>query len=361
MKVSPKRYSTSKSSTPPPLYKDVERFRLGIVYSLENEFSFLPILCGMEQCMVLARLIEIISGVVFVVAALLKAFDLQSFAVQIRYYGVLPTYDTIRYAALLSIAVETLLGAALLISARLRGLTHISANVMLVVFSGLVLYAWIFHDLKDCGCFGKVLPLGPMETLVKNAIMLVGLTYAWNKTRKVAPAAPTPSRETIKSIIGAASILSVAAVILLADNAAFFKTERLDETRPFSSFRFQTSEGSLISLDDGNFLVAMLSSTCEDCAAAVAPLNEFHRFYASIPVVGLILGDEGQVEQFVTMTKPEFPVQRIEPTLFFRLISVTEPPPRFYFVQDGVPLRHWDTTTVDLEKLIGFVEGNKPE
>ncbi len=66
---------------------------------------------------------EKILGIVFVLAGALKAWDLEAFAFQIRYYHVLKDPGLLWAAAVGAVAWETLLGVALLVGLRLKGWT----------------------------------------------------------------------------------------------------------------------------------------------------------------------------------------------------------------------------------------------
>ena len=122
---------------------------------------------------------EKVLGAVFVIAAALKAWDLEAFAVQIRYYHVLRDPLALALAAVGSVAWETLLGVAMIVGLRLRGWTFAAVAATLAVFTGLILYAWYFHDLEDCGCFGSLAPMGPASTTAKNAVLFVLTGLAW--------------------------------------------------------------------------------------------------------------------------------------------------------------------------------------
>jgi hypothetical protein len=64
---------------------------------------------------------EKILGIVFIFAAALKAWDLEVFAFQIRYYHVLEDPGLLWAAAVASMAWESLLGVALVAGLRLKG------------------------------------------------------------------------------------------------------------------------------------------------------------------------------------------------------------------------------------------------
>lgn len=314
------------------------------------------------SCMRLVRTIEILVGAVFVLAAAFKALDLYEFSVQIRYYGVLADPSLVRYAAMGAVILETCLGIALLIGLRAKGAAYAAVVAMLVVFSGLVIYAWVYRGLEDCGCFGNVLPMGPFSTLVKNAILAAAIGVAWWRgwqRRFQESAEASTAAELARSAAALASLGAVAACVLIADNAAFFNPPLLDAERPFAQVAGSAGSGSF-DLSEGKYFVAMLSATCDDCMAAVEPLNKVVASGDAPPVVGLILGEPQAIEDFKLFTHPDFPLQQV-PGLFWFDHVASQGPPRFYIVEDGRPIRYLDDLEPTTEKLLDLVAGKEPQ
>ncbi len=307
----------------------------------------------------LVRFIEILIGAVFVAAAALKAVDLHAFAVQIQYYGVISEPGLVRYAALASVGVETILGALLLAGIRVRGLTYVANLLLLAVFTGLVGYAWAYHGLKDCGCFGKLIPLGPLETTLKNAAMMALLIWAWLRAKRLdygAGASSSNAAEAVRSLAALGALAVVALCIFFTDNAAFFNPPKVEKERPFAQFQVETPDGAVLDLGQGEYFVAMMSTTCDDCAAAVAPLNEVYLSQSTPPLVALMLGTEESQQEFEANTSPEFPRRLIDDLQFLSLIG--KEPPRFYIIQDGKPVRYLDTLEATTTMLCDFALGN---
>ena len=307
--------------------------------------------------MKLVRFIEVIIGVVFVLAACFKVVDMHEFTIQIRYYNVLTDLTLIRYVAVASILAETVLGVALIAGIRLKGLVYAAVLATLVGFTGLIIYSWIFHDLADCGCFGAVLPMGPASTTSKNVVMMIAMALAW----RIAHRAGYPQREAsgsqagelAGSLGGLAALVAVGLCFVLADNTAFFHPEEWDPERAFAQFAIETEDG-VRSLDHGEYFVVLLSSTCPECMDAVDPLNELADQPDAPPVVALMLGENDELDQFRMLTSPEFPLLSIDALMFFSLIG--REPPRYYYVVDGREVAYLDTLEATAETLRDFLE-----
>jgi hypothetical protein len=123
-------------------------------------------------------------GLVLLVAAALKALDPATFGEEIVAQGVafgLPPMA----AALAALAVETAIGAALVLDLRSRALLG-CATALVAFFLYLTgKMAWLAaRGLADasaaCGCFGALVERTPGQALVQDLILLVpGLALAW--------------------------------------------------------------------------------------------------------------------------------------------------------------------------------------
>jgi hypothetical protein len=291
-----------------------------------------------------ARYAEIALGVVFFSGAMLKAGDINLFAVQIGHYGVVPNKAWLPLIALFVLALETGLGCALVTGLRLRKLVLAAVAGLLILFSGLIAYAWAFHGLKDCGCFGA-LEMSPGISLLKNAVLalLVGCAFACGL-----PPDKTRRGQIIKTTTATAVALALgvyAHSTLQVDAIPIANQEQgtvLNPDPQFTQFKFTDETGQTYDLGQGDYLVAVMSMTCEDCQASVPAINELQTAL-SVPLVALCFEEhEGALREFREKTQPEFPLLSIgdQVLLFNNLIG--DEPPRFHAVRNGLSLKHWD-------------------
>ena len=300
----------------------------------------------------IARWIEVILGLTFILSAVVKAVDIAAFAVQVSYFGVVREPMLVRFAALSTVLVETAIAIALLVGWRLRGWTLRAVFAILVGFTGLILYAWAFRGLEDCGCFGSFVKMTPPMSILKNLVIMALVAVAWigcRKTKLEAVArAEQPRRVAVTKVLPATacSLLVLAALAygnLRQGNAATpgtIPSLPYDRDRPFAQFQFEY-EGFDWDLGVGQYFVALLSDTCEHCAAASEEMNEMLMVFPGMPpIIGLMLGDEETLQQYREQVDPQFPTILIDPLRFMQLLD--DAPPRFFYVQDGKALRHWD-------------------
>ncbi|HOZ46904.1 MAG TPA: MauE/DoxX family redox-associated membrane protein [Candidatus Hydrogenedentes bacterium] len=295
---------------------------------------------AVKQIPRLTRLAEVLLGLVFLAGAILKAHDINLFTIQIRAYGLFEAPMLLAGSALGALAVETALAVAFLTGLRLRGLAFLAVSGLLVVFTALIAYGWIFHDLEDCGCFGPI-EISPGPSILKNAIFEALAFLVWWTTRG--------NREIVSTQRGAAWAKAAACIVLAGSLVAWAWTnlEPVDagnhsEDAPFAQFRFEDG-GEVITLDKGEYFVVLYNSTCEHCMATVEPVNQFAALEGFPRVVAICYEDEpGTLDEFRQLTQPVFPLLSLgdQVRLFFSLVG--DVPPRFAFVKDGRQLAFWD-------------------
>lgn len=298
-----------------------------------------------------ARPLEVLLGIIFLLGAFMKAIDLNLFAVQIEAYHVLSQKAYLPVAALSTLAVELLLAAALLIGVRLRLLTYALYELLLVLFTGLILYGWIFHGLEDCGCFGA-LEMSPGVSIAKNAILaFLGAIALYGFYRE---SLEPPRFALVK--MGVASLLSAA--ILLFGYYDLKKQDLdhdIEETGAYARFVIDTDLGHF-NLGNGEYIVALLSMSCEHCLEETPALNDLMLMPEVPPMIALCLEEnKGDMDRFRDLAQPIFPLHSLggQVRLFFNLIE--EDTLGVCYVRDGHQIRYWDGRVPEYDELMEVI------
>jgi multisubunit Na+/H+ antiporter MnhC subunit len=108
----------------------------------------------------------------------------------------------------------------------------------------------------------------------------------------------------------------------------------------FSGYAVEFPDGQH-ELSRGLYFVAMISDSCEECAAIVKDLNALAANKDLPPLLAFVLGEGETLARFRKTFTPQFPTQ-LMPALEF-LDRIGDAPPRFYLVKDGQVLQQWDT------------------
>ena len=351
----------------------------------------------------------ILLGVFFLLSALLKAASSLEFAVQISYYQIVRRPDVVRVLALVVIGFEATLGVAIIVLAlveRWRRRLLVVAALVLVGFTLLILWGWAFHDLADCGCFGKYLRMTPGWSVAKNVVLLgiVGAGFRrekrWRRETEPRQDATAVAARGLRRFIGLGVSISVGAAVVLclvslaagglsapgrpimermpmkdalssrsaqaeptaagggAPHAAgaFGQKEAVEAERHSS----QAAPGPHIpvpplvrSPGQDYYFVAMLSESCDKCAEIVEELNRLATNPDMPRVMAFVLGGEAELSAFRTRYRPGFPTAAMPPLEF--LSNIGDAPPRFHLVRKDCSLKHWDSSVPRVPDILDAV------
>jgi len=118
----------------------------------------------------ISKICPIMLGIVFLVSAFSKSFDMYQFVIKVAEYG----FPKLHFIAPLIVSFEYILGVSLIFNIRLKWVSIV--GIVFVSFLTLVfLYGWLFKGIQDCGCFGHIsfMNTTPVLTLIRNAVIIV--------------------------------------------------------------------------------------------------------------------------------------------------------------------------------------------
>ena len=315
-----------------------------------------------------ARGAEILVGLVYLAAAVLKAQNINLFIKQILAYQVFTSALSLQTVAFVTLALETFLGLSMVLGSPWRkGVLAVSAAV-LVFFTGLIAYAWQVHGLKDCGCLGAVSSTPP-QAIAKNMALLALTGIAWYGLILKGDAAIGMRYRAGRMALPLLLAVGLCTAIVPQINASGNGGKPVDtkggggDTQPpgvFSGYQITTDFGDF-DLSKGEYLVVLLSMTCEHCMASVPQINEYTAESALPQVVALCLEpEEGSMDVFQGMTGPVFPMHSIGDNMLQWSKICEGLPPRLCFVRDGVVITAWNEEMPDYETLLEAVRGTTP-
>ena len=242
--------------------------------------------------------LKVLLGLVFIVSAVLKVFDMDRFEIYVYSYH----FFNLNFSFLVAraaIILELVLGIGLL-SQTMHKLYWWGSVAMLGGYSLLLKYALTLGRTDSCHCFGDFLQLDPKQSLIKNGVLLVLflLVYKMDSWR-------TPFRWLILILAIMASSIGVF-VASPPDNMA--------NTDPAHNLQIELFEEMLdeapldsLHLDEGKQIVCFFSAGCEYCQTAARKLSlmqQFHGFPRE-RVTYLFMGGEAEVSRFYELSESE--------------------------------------------------------
>jgi hypothetical protein len=282
-------------------------------------------------------LLRILLSVLFIFSAISKLVAPGLFEITILNQGIIETRVMAAYLGRLLIALELFLGVALLQPYYLKRIILPTALLTLLGFTILLFFVHFAGDSSNCGCFGEIIKMSPLEAIVKNIVLLFIGVYVFlqssYKTKKI----------HFPTII---LFISIGTVFIVAPLKSY-------EDLIFSKYTNFQNEG-MVDLTSGDKLVAVFFIDCEHCMEVANEIvmleketSKLHNFYI------LFSGEEtDSVEHFLVQTNINHPYEKIPIEDFFDLIG--NAPPRIYWLQDGLVKEYWDEEF--LEKIKYFLD-----
>lgn len=131
---------------------------------------------------------RLLIGVLFIYSGFIKVNDYIGFAYKLEeYFEVfaqdLPSLEHFFVGMMKPLAIylawflstlEIAMGVAIIVGFRMR-LTVWSMMLLMIFFTFLTFYSWHYNKVTDCGCFGDALKLKPVESFMKDLILLLML------------------------------------------------------------------------------------------------------------------------------------------------------------------------------------------
>jgi uncharacterized membrane protein YphA (DoxX/SURF4 family) len=203
----------------------------------------------------LAFLFRLAIGLLLVLSSTIKALDVSGFAKLLHQYD----FDWAIALCPLLILAEAACGICLLLNIYPK-LFSLLTMTLLLGFTFVYLYAYIFRAVTDCGCFGRItwLNTSPPLTIIRNLSMitLMFLLWQWTPWQKEKPA-------MLNAGIALAALVVV--VFLTGNSYAHLSTFRSIHPMYQKSVR-ETVLPQILSLSaDSTYMVFIFSYRCEGC------------------------------------------------------------------------------------------------
>jgi uncharacterized membrane protein YphA (DoxX/SURF4 family) len=125
---------------------------------------------------IITQISRVLVGVLFILSGFIKANDTIGFSYKlVEYFEVFKTPVFIDYAVPLAMIIcifEIIVGVALLLGSYTK-LNSWLLLLMILFFTWLTGYSAITGKVTDCGCFGDAIKLKPVESFIKDLVLLV--------------------------------------------------------------------------------------------------------------------------------------------------------------------------------------------
>lgn len=223
--------------------------------------------------------IRIMIGSMFIIAAILKLISIDEFEIYIYSFNVFSFLAT-TFVSRLLIAGEFILGLFLILKINYK-FTWRATLIMLMFFTLFLIYVAIFRNDDNCHCFGELVDLSPVESIVKNVVMMALLSFASRKSK-----VESQKFFVLRSSFFVLSLLLIIFIISPPDviyNKIYSTEKEISSRDLYESFddivkiNFENDSisfdsTSVFKLNEGSQMIAIVSSGCKYCKLGVKKL-----------------------------------------------------------------------------------------
>ena len=224
-------------------------------------------------------------GSMFIIAAILKLISIDEFELYIYSFDILDFLITTLFSRLL-IAGELFLGLLLVFKMCYKFTWRATLSVQ-IVFTLFLAYVLAFRNDSNCHCFGELVELSPLESIIKNVVIIGALFFI--KTTRL------QDYKTTSVFVGLRRVLLIAAVIIpfvVTPMDSVYKMIYSSE-KEISTVDFYETLDKVVKMDfvdndivfdstaqikmDGKQMVVIVSSGCKYCRLGVKKLSMMMR------------------------------------------------------------------------------------
>lgn len=295
---------------------------------------------------IVCLILSICLGLVFIISAYSKLWPIEPFEYTIVGTTIVGWKLSVILARVI-IAVEFYLGIVLLFSYNSKRNIAL-ASAMLLVFSIHLLYQlYTIGNNSDCGCFGNLFSMTPLQGLIKNIILILlllllsrfGLNY----------------KLKLKNIEFYLLLLSLTSIFII--NPVDLKYAANYLNKPFTNYVlnidtiYKTADHEKIGkpskdIRKGKYVVGFLSSSCSHCKIAAKKIGVMKAENASIPFYLFINGKDEVITKFRTSNNIEnIPFSKLNGQIFIELAGLKLP--IIYYLNNSSVERHLDYFTLE--------------
>lgn len=243
-------------------------------------------------------LLSISIGLLFIVSAATKILPMEPFEYQFVDIGI-ASWKTAPFIARFFIGVEFFLGMLLILNIALKKFT-LKFAIALLCFFCIYLGYRIYTDgnTGNCGCFGEVIKMTPLEAIIKN-IVLVGscvVCYFFTEKDYWIP-------KWKKIVVPILFIIAMCLGFFIYPVNVTFSTTmdkaKINYKVPLElMYSNSQKEKPKIDLTKGKHIIAFLSLTCPHCRIAAQKMNVMHKKNPAIPFYFAFNGDKKLLQGF---------------------------------------------------------------
>ena len=254
------------------------------------------------------------------------------------------------------IAFEFFIAISVLINNYLKRIIYPISILLLVAFTTHLTYLVFQANDGNCGCFGELIPMTPLEAIIKNIITILILYFLYQKT-------PKNFSSNFRSLI----ILMLSCLLFMFIYVPLRSNQKIQEntkmslnqvTSPYSKYISQTD------IDSGEKILCFFAPGCDHCQLAAKQIKELQNNIEDFPEVYIVCLEEEpeKIPNFLNKAGADFKYEIMDILNFMEVFGFDYDTPGIVYLNNGNVLEFFHGTKKsgsniyfkpqDLEKLL---------
>lgn len=138
----------------------------------------------------LINIARIVVGLLFIFSGLVKANDPLGLSYKMQEFfdlwGLSQFNSWTEWLSIFIIAFEIVAGAALLLGWKMKLFSWLLL-LLIIFFTFLTAYAYFSGKFKNCGCFGDCIPITPLQSFIKDLVLLLLIIFLFINRKMIRP------------------------------------------------------------------------------------------------------------------------------------------------------------------------------
>ena len=322
-------------------------------------------------------ILRIIISALFLLSAVAKLYPSPYFAISTfevkQLYPLGFSEGFAPYFSRILIGIEFALGICILLPHYLKKITIPATILLLAVFTIHLTYTtFISGNSGNCGCFGDLIPMTPVDAIIKNIIAIGLLVWLF----KLLSADGTSNFWLLKSV-GLGCILALFMVAPMKSSTTTIDNSNFTEEQSIGivsdstlSTVLPTIEKAIDSvnkikeevkideptakksgfanffpnIDKDKKILCFFAPGCDHCQETAKQLTEMRKKDKSFPEVSIIFMDEevDKIPDFFTIAGKKYPYQIVDVISFWNVLGNTRDTPGVKYLWNGNEIKFYD-------------------
>ena len=252
------------------------------------------------------------------------------------------------YLSRILIALEFAIGVLILLPFYLKRIVIPLTIFVLAAFCvHLALQIYLTGNSGNCGCFGTLLPMTPLEAILKN-IFAIGLLVILNRLL---------SKDKSKSIeifygflIYLFFVIGIMALVPIknSSNVTIDSNYQIQEDLVLEGPKQMKSEfgQTLPFADKGRLILCFFAPGCDHCRAAVRSIDSLSKIVEDFPKVEIVFMDEevDKIPEFFEYAGSEYHYIVLDISTFYDVLTWERDTPGIFYMWNGNILKEFNGT-----------------